>query len=228
MFGFNKREIMKNKGVKKRKEDKAYQMKEEYIASILALKKSPIVLLDPLWHKVKEHLMSGVLDQEEKHLQDLLKERARLNVDFKEYTAVKQQFMKEVLEQSQQVQEQQNAQTLHQLDNLHQSILEINKKLEAAEGRLEDIEEEIQEQNNKILIKMVTLGYHDIEVYKAEALKLEEEIEALREEMLRKTQEKKLKEDWVRDIYQYLHSIVGREPIEVIDKHLEAYRKKEK
>ena len=67
---------------------------------------------------------------------------------------------------------------------------------------------------------MIAVGYSYIESYKQEDEILEAEITALREEMLKKTNKKKENEAFLKEIYNYLHSIVGREQIELLDKSL--------
>ncbi len=195
-------------------------LKKEYVNDILKSKKLPIVLLDPLWLSAKEHIKSKTMEKEEKELQELLKEQGRLNTDFKEYTAVKQNFLKEILVVSGRVQEGNDSAALDELNKLHQSTLGANKRLEEIEARLEEIDEEINKKNKAIISEMIAVGYSYIENYKVQNEKLENEIVQLREEMLKKTNKKKESDASLKEIYNYLHSIVGREHIEILDKAL--------
>lgn len=195
-------------------------LKKEYIEDILKTKKVPIVLLDPLWHNAKEHIKSKVIDKEEKELQELLKEQARLNTDYKEYTVIKQNFLKEILVVSGKIQDSNEPTHLQELDKLHQSTLSVNEKLEEIEKRLEEVEVEIEEKNKTLVSEMIAVGYSYIDNYKEENEKLENEIAVLREELLKKTNKKKECDTFLKEIYNYLHSIVGREQIEIIDKSL--------
>lgn len=200
--------------------DSQIELKKEYTHDILKSKKLPIVLLDPLWHSAKEHIQSNIIPKAEKELQELLKEQGRLNTDFKEYTLVKQNFLKEILVVSNRAQEGNDTAALEELNKLHQSTLSANKKLEEIEARLEKLDEEIEEKNKVIISEMITVGYTYIENYKKENERLENEIVQLREEMLKKTNEKKESEAFLKELYNYLHSIVGRECIEILDKKL--------
>lgn len=204
--------------------DEDIDLKREYINNILNTKKLPIVLLDPLWHSAKEHINSSVIDKAEKELQELLKEQARLNTDYKEYTVVKQNFLKEILVLSGKVQTGNDAGALEELSKLHQTTLGVNQKLEEIESRLDHIDEEINDKNKEIISEMIAVGYGYIEVYKERTQVLESEIATLRLQMLQKTTQKKESEAFLKDIYNYLHSIVGREQIEIIDKALEEKR----
>lgn len=221
LFGFIKKQrkiIVNNEEVKASKAiDEDVTMKKEYIYNILKTKKLPIVLLDPLWHTAKEHIQSSQIDKDEEQLQNLLKEQARLNTDYKEYTVIKQNFLKQILDLSGKVQETGDPGAVDELSCLHQSTLGANDKLLEIEERLSEIDGDIEEKNKEIVSEMVAIGYSYIESYKLEAQKLDAEIEALRAEMLRKTNKKKEDEAVLKDLYNYLHSIVGREHIEVLD-----------
>lgn len=222
MFGFKKRQrsiVLKQDEIKTSKVLEAdIELKKEHIMNMLQGKKLPVILLDPLWYTAKEHIKSEDINEGEQALKDLLKEQARLNTDYKEYTVIKQNFLKEILEISSKVQETEDQEATQQLSCLHQSTLGANSKLAEIEERLDHMDEEIQEKNTQVIAEMAAIGYGYIEKYKEEAAKLEAEIETLRLEMLKKTNQKKEDEASIKAIYHYLHSVVGRDPIEVMDK----------
>ena len=224
LFGFKRKQrkvIVNNEEVKDIKvKDTSIDLKKEYVNDIIRNKKLPIVLLDPLWHTAKEHIQSKNIDKAEKELQELLKEQGRLNTDYKEYNVIKQNFLKEILVVSNKAQEGNDPVAIEELNKLHQTTLGANQKLEDIEKRLDEIEREIDDKNKEIISEMIAVGYSYIENYKSQNEKLEAEIAALREEMLRKTNKKKEGEAFLKEIYNYLHSIIGREQIEIMDKSL--------
>ncbi len=230
MFGFrkkNRKVVIQNDVTESMKiSDKQVELKKSYIAEVLGNKKLPIVLVDPLWHTVKEHIKSKVIDEKEKQLQELLKEQARLNTDYKEYNKVKQNFLKQVLTVSGEVESGDGDKKIEELNKLHQSILEVNNRLEDIEKRLEEIEATIQSTNQALIEEMVAVGYEYIDIHREKEIRLEAEIQELREEMLKKTNEKKQSEKFLKDIYNYLHNIVGQQQIEIIDKTLWDTKKK--
>lgn len=195
-------------------------LKKEYIGNILRNRKLPIVLLDPLWHTMRTSIKSDIIKTQEKKLQELLKEQGRLNNDYKEYSTVKQNFLKKILSLSEKVQNEGDSSAIEELNKLHQSTVSVNQKLEEIESRIEEVEIEIEDTNRDIIEEMVAVGYEYIEVCKDKEMRLEREITQLREQMLLKTGEKKKCEKLLKDVYNYLHSIVGREQIEIIDKKL--------
>lgn len=224
LFNFRRKQrkvIANNKEITEVKvRDEDIDLKSDYINNILKTRKLPIVVLDPLWHTAKEHIQSTVIDKAEKELQELLKEQARLGTDYKEYTVIKQNFLKEILVLSGKVQVNDDDEALKNLDKLHQSTLGVNQRLEEIEERLDRIDDEINDKNKEVISEMIAVGYSYIEMYREKAQILETEITALRLQMLQKTAQKKESEIFLKDIYNYLHSIVGREQIEVIDKAL--------
>lgn len=230
MFGFgkkNRKVIVQDEVAEDIKiSDKKVELKKNYIATVLENKKLPVVLVDPLWYTVKEQIKSNVIDENEKKLQELLKEQARLNTDYKEYNKVKQNFLKQILALSGEVQGEAGDKKIEELNKLHQSTLEVNHRLEDIEKRLEEVDAEVDLKNKEIIEEMVAVGYEYIELHRLKEAKLEAEIEALRSEMLQKTNERKQSEKFLKDIYQYLHNIVGQQQIEIIDKTLWDMNKK--
>lgn len=195
-------------------------LKKEYVSDILKSRKLPIVLLDPLWHTMRDSIQSDIIKVQEKNLKELLKEQGRLNNDYKEYSTVKQNFLKEILNLSGEVQVDGNSESIEALNKLHQSTVGVNQKLEDIEKRISEVEVEIESANREIIEEMIAVGYEYIDVCKEKEIRLEREITQLREQMLLKTAEKKKCEKLLKDVYNYLHSIVGREQIEVIDRGL--------
>ena len=200
--------------------DKEIDLKRAYIQDILQTKKLPIVLLDPLWHSAKDRIQSTVIETAEKELKELLKEQARLNTDYKEYQVMKQNFLKQILVISEKVQLKGEDEAFKELDKLQLSVLGVNQKIENIEARLEVVEDEIENKNKEMISEMIAVGYGYIETYKERSQKLEAEITELRLIMLKKIAQKKESDAFLKDIYNYLHSIIGREQIEVIDRDL--------
>lgn len=223
MFGFRKKQqnlASSDEGMSIKMNEREIESKKEYVNSILKNKKLPIVLLDPLWLTAKEHIKSKAISKAEKELQELLKQQARLNTDYKEYTVLKQNFLKDILVASGKAQDATNSKALDELNKLHQTTLGANQKLEEIEIKLDTLDLEIEDKNRAIISEMVAIGYNYIDSYKAQSDKIEAEIAALREEMLKKTNQKKESDAFLKQMYNYIHSIVGNEQIEVIDRAL--------
>lgn len=220
MFGFIKksRKVVTGSEMEIALSSQRIDMKKEYIKESLSKRHLPIVLLDPLWYSIREQIKSDLISKNEAKLQELLKEQGRLNTDYKEYTAVKQNFLKQIIVVGDEVQKGGDSHKMEELNKLHQSTLATNEKLEAIEGRISEVEEEIEAVNRKIIEEMIAVAYEYIEACKLKEMTLEQEIEALRSEMLLKTNEKKEAEKLEKGIYSYMHNIVGQQQVEIIDK----------
>ena len=224
MFNFKKkgRAVVLEEGPEQniKLENEKINLKKQYLSDVLKDKKLPIVLLDPLWHVMRENIQSEIIKNKEKKLQELLKEQGKLNNDYREYGVVKQNFLKDILNLSGKVGTSVDEAVAEELSKLHQSTLGVNQKLEDIEVRLEQVEREIQDINRSIIEEMSAISYEYIDECKNRVIKLDKEIVELREEMLIKTNEKKSCDKVIKDVYNYLHSIIGREHIELIDKTL--------
>jgi hypothetical protein len=196
------------------------EIKKTYIREILNQKKLPIVLLDPLWHSIREQIVSEMIKKNESVLQELLKEQGKLTNDHKDYNTVKQNFLKQILTLSGHLQGEGDAQKIEELNRLHESTLGANQKIEAIEKRLEAVEYEIEAVNREIIEEIIAVGYQYVSICKNNSNQLEKEINTLREQVLLKTNEKKKNEQVLKGIYNYMHHVIGQNQIEVIDKEL--------
>lgn len=195
-------------------------IKKTYIKEILRTKKLPIVLLDPLWHSIREQIVSESISKNEAILQGLLKEQGKLTNDYKDYGVVKQNFLKQILALSGELHKVGDTDKIEELNKLHESTLGANQKLEIIEKRLDEVETEIEEVNREIIEEIIAIGYEYVTLCKENSERLEKEITKLREQVVSKTNEKKKNEQIVKGIYNYMHNVVGQNQIEVIDKEL--------
>ena len=196
------------------------EIKKTYIREILNKKKLPIVLLDPLWHSIREQIVSEMIKKNEVVLQELLKEQGKLTNDHKDYNTVKQNFLKQILALSGHLQGEGDAQKIEELNKLHESTLGANQKIEDIEKRLETVEYEIEAVNREIIEEIIAVGYQYVSICKSNSDQLEREINTLREKVMIKTNEKKKNEQILKSIYNYMHNVIGQNQIEVIDKEL--------
>lgn len=200
--------------------NEAIDLKKTYIKEILKTKKLPIVLLDPLWHSIREQVVSEFIAKNETELQNLLKEQGKLTNDYREYGIVKQNFLKQILNLSGEIHNDGDNNKIEELNKLHESTLGANQKLEEIEKRLEKVEEEIEAVNRAIIEEIIAIGYEYITVCKTNNNQLEQEIHELREAVVTKTNQKKKNDQVLKGIYNYMHNVIGQNHIEVIDKEM--------
>lgn len=191
-----------------------------YIRAMMEEKKIPIVVIDPLWYSMKEHITTATIRENEKKLNELMKEQGKLNTDTIEYDKVKKNLLKKILEVSQEVNDQGDTTRLNELETLQQSIAKTNENLEAMEERLQEVEKLIEQTNRSVVEEAMALAYTYMSKYKQKKKTLEDEIDYLRQQVILKTEEKKNYDKQYSVLYNYLHKVIGYKYIDQMDKKL--------
>lgn len=204
--------------------DETIEMKKTYVEAIIQDSKLPIIILDPLWLKARDHIKSKILAQGEKEIKELLKERSRLAEDLKKCTIVKQKFMDTILELSKMIQTDEDTKFIDEMNKLQGSVLKAKSKIETIEERMRQIEDEIEIRNKEMVVEMIAIGYSYIDDYKAKNDAIDTEVAQLRLKVIEKLNRKKAYEYSLKEIYSYLHSVVGAKRVEEMDKKLSHYK----
>lgn len=223
MFGLGKKkkeEVVTSINIEKLPTKVKNKEREIYIREALQNKKLPIVVLDPMWHTIKEQVLSSTIKENEEELNTLLKEQGQVNNDIKEYTLVKQNLLKEVLVISEEINDKGETHKEKYLETLHDSILKTNEKLEVLNERIDEVKNEIQKVNFLLVEETVAIGYEHMEIYKTKKIELEQEIDKLREQVVVKTEEKKQYDEKFTTLYNYMHKVVGYQYIDKVDKKI--------
>ena len=196
--------------------------KEMYISMLMGQTSMPTITFDHDWYNMKKIVGNKAIDKKEEQLKELIKEQAALIQKSKQDQAIKQNFMKEVLDVSAQLDQEGDTKDVKTLDNLHQVILKLNQEMEAQELRLDEVSDLIKEVNQDVLKETVSMGYLYMEANKHQSTALEEEIDQLRKQMLEKTKQKKIYDDQMNVLYHYLHKVIGYKHMNEVDKLLGA------
>lgn len=224
MFGkFKKQqkaETPEGEKVAKRLSKGQIKQKNDYLKQVMNQYRLPILVVDPQWYTIKPLVQNDVLLKKEKCLLEYVKEQGTLTNQLKEDQLVKQNLMKDVLTASQTLNEYGDESKLHELETLQQGIIKISEAIKKYEGRLETLEELIEQENREIIQEIVSIGYEQMESYKAESQEIQAEIDQLRELMLQKNAEKKKLDEANVALYQYLHNVVGYKHLDKVDKVL--------
>jgi proline dehydrogenase len=85
---------------------------------------------------------------------------------------------------------------------------------------LKQVEIDIEVINREIVEETISIGYGYIRTYAQVQSDLQEEIDHLRAEVVKKTEEKKKYEQQMTHLYTYLHSVIGYEQISKVDRKL--------
>ncbi|WP_058486263.1 hypothetical protein [Defluviitalea phaphyphila] len=187
---------------------------------ILRKNNVPILILDNVWHNIfpPEKKTKKILKLEER-LNDLLKEQGKLNNDLKGYIKLKKNLMDRILELTTEAFTNENEMAKKEMERNQKNILEINRKTEEIQKRLEIIPQEIQETNGTLLEESVKICYKDMKEHQEILNELNIWIENTRNILKKKIAEKTEREEKVTQIYSYLHDLVGPDVLEYLDKN---------
>ena len=179
--------------------------------------KMPIITLDNSWHQLISEIKTPKIIALEKELNKLLKEQGKLNTDYVEYTKLKKEMLDTILELTHDAFEEKSDDAIKKIEHQQKMILKINEKLENIEPRLDEIPGEIKQTNATLVEESVRLCYGYINAYNEKSKILDEEIVAIRDTLMKKTEEKKSYDKKSNQLYQYLHHLVGPNFIEKTD-----------
>ena len=204
----------------KRKNDKGPK-KQKILLENTGLKeqKMPIVTLDHSWHQLITEIKTPQIQDLEKELTALLKKQGGLNTDYIEYTRMKKDMLDTILNLTHEAFELKSEEAIKKIEDQQKMILKINEKLEKIEEGLDTVPQRIQEINGLLLEQSVKLAYHHMNEYREQSQELDEEIQAIRKNLLDKTEDKKTYDQKAEQLYQYLHQLLGADFIEKLDQH---------
>ncbi|NLK20653.1 MAG: hypothetical protein GX308_00920 [Epulopiscium sp.] len=196
--------------------------KKEPKLKLELLKKSnvPILILDNVWHNIfpPDKKTRTILILEGK-LSTLLKQQGQLNNNLKDYLKLKKKMMDGILELTTEVFTNENERAKKEMERNQRNILEINRKIEEIQVRLDKIPKEIEETNGKLLRESVKVCYKEMREHQEYLNELNSWIEETREKLKKKLEKKVFHEEKATQIYTYLHNLIGAEFIEYLDKH---------
>jgi len=181
-------------------------------------KKVPIITLDNSWHQLFEEIKTPEIESLEEKLNELLKEQGKLNTDYIEYTRLKKDMLDKILELTHQAFELNSEEAIEEIEKQQKMVLKINEKTETIELRLDQLTVEIETTNKALVDESVQICYTHINKDREKSNQLDRQIQLIRETLMKKTEEKKALDKRSRQIYRYLHQLVGPRFIEELDK----------
>jgi len=186
--------------------------------NIIRKNKIPILVKDKEWLNLFQENMTKNIRRIYEELEELIEEEKEITKEIKDLNIKKKRNMEQVLHLSDMVNRDNHPKALERLDKTKAEILEINGKLEELLERIESIPEEINQKNFHLLQETVFETYMSIKNDKERISYLDEEIQKMREILRNMWEEKFSKEKKVNTLYSYLHSILGHEEIDRLDK----------
>lgn len=188
---------------------------EEFRAAI-ADKQVPILVLDQKWHRLfAVHGKTDEIKEAEIKLNDLLARQGKLNTDLKEYKKLKNKLMDSIVQNMDGA----NADAVREkkMEEDKRLIEEINQKTADAEDELLEIPRQIREANNELMVLSLNYFYDKLRVNQEESKEIEEWIKQVRIDLKKNIIQKQNRDINNREIYAYLHDIIGPEVLDLFD-----------
>ena len=148
----------------------------------------------------------------------LLARQGKLNNDLKEYKKLKNKLMNNIV-QNMDVSNTEitDEQRQKNQDEDKRLIDELNQKTEVAEEELLEIPKQIKAENNQLMLLSMEYFYSKIRVNQEEAQEIDAWIKQVRVDLKKNIIRKQNREINNREIYNYLHDILGSEVLDLFD-----------
>ncbi len=192
---------------------------EQEFKQALRGKKIPVLVLDQKWHRLFAiHGKTEEITQVETRLKELLGKQGKLNQELKELKRLKGKLMDNIVQNMDGIsQEYHSSLQERKMEEDKRLIDEINEKMEAYEDELLDLPNLIRLTNEELMILSMEYFYEKIRVNKSEADEIAEWIDSVRVELKKNIIRKQNREINNREIYSYLHNILGPEVLDIFD-----------
>ena len=182
-------------------------------------KKVPILVLDQKWHRLFAiHGKTDEIKEAEANLNALLARQGKLNNDLKEYKKLKNKLMDNIVQNmdgsNKEITDEQRQKNQ---DDDKRLIDELNQKTEAAEEELLEIPKQIKAENSTLMLLSMEYFYSKIRVNQEEAQEIDAWIKQVRVDLKKNITKKQNREINNREIYNYLHDILGPEVLDLFD-----------
>jgi hypothetical protein len=192
---------------------------DEEFQKALKDKKVPLLVLDQKWHRLfAVHGKTDEIKETEAELNALLARQGKLNTDLKNYKALKNKLMGSIVQNMDgTTDEQMDAAREKKLDEDKRLIDETNQKIDEAEEELLDIPAKIREVNDELMILSMDYFYEKLRVNQQESTEIDEWIHQVRIDLKKNIIRKQNRDINNREIYAYLHDILGPQVLDLFD-----------
>lgn len=180
----------------------------EALENTYALKHLPILTLDERWyHLVPDAVKTDEIRYWEKQVNQYLKKQGQLDNDIKEVKKIKSQLIKSVVLH---MEDDDNDPKHKKLMSINQRLIqEAKDKISQMQGESEDIPNQLQMANQRLMIETVRMCYQTINQNNDDIEVLEKWIDATRIKLKKNLLIKQDKETVNEQTYSYMHDILG-------------------
>lgn len=205
---------------KKSKSGKALRVVDrEYLASIIADKKIPVLTLDSRWNTLFTDIRKyPEIKSLVAKLNNLLKEQGGAVNKIKDMKKLKKKLMYNIVDNMGETRNpDENTMRGRKQEANHKLIGDINVQLSESEERLMELPYEIKRVNQELLLESMILCYDKINDNSAQVAEMNEWIENTKAELMERIEEKDNLEHDNNDLYTFMHDMVGAGVIDVFD-----------
>jgi hypothetical protein len=202
---------------------------DEEFRKALSDRKVPLLVLDQKWHRLfAVHGKTEEIKQTENDLNTLLARQGKLNTDLKNYKTVKNKLMSSIVQNMDgTTDEQMDAAREKKLDEDKRLIDETNQKIDEIEEELLEIPNHIRHVNSELMIQSMDYFYEKLRVNQEESEEIDAWIKQVRIDLKKNIIRKQNRDINNREIYAYLHDILGAQVIDLFDLKYEEEQKEE-
>ncbi len=176
----------------------------------------PPLVLDQKWHHLfPEEGKPKEIELLEQKLSRQLASQGGINQELKELKNLKEKLMKNIVLNMDEIGE--HGQETRRLSEDRRLITEINGRMESKKAELRNLQDEMEDNNARLMAETMRYCYHIMNSNEAEREKLAAWIAKTRTELKVKIIRKETIEEENREMYAYLHDIFGAELLEAFD-----------
>lgn len=192
---------------------------EEEFKNALCNKEVPLLVVDQKWHRLFAiHGKTQQIQELEDNVNELLKKQAHLKDNHKNLKKIKKQLMKDIVDNMvMSTNESDYDEKDKILSENKRLITEINEKLEQCEDELIELPKKIARANEILMIQSMSYCYDKMHVNSNEANMLAKKIKDMRIELKKSIIKKQNRDINNREIYSYMHDILGHDIIDLFD-----------
>lgn len=208
-------------GLRRNKKSNGFGELEEKIVRSLQNKNVPLLTLDEKWLEIfPEHLQNNAIRGIVSEMNALLKKQGKQMEEVKGLKRYKSQMMQEIVQNMDVDETPVGRLKQKKLDKNQKKILELNEQLQETEDSLTDLPYQIRQANAQLMLESTRVCYGRFRDNKEKMQEIDGEIAELREKLKIKVLEKQQREMQDEKMYAYLHSFLGAQLMEELDRSL--------
>ena len=194
----------------------------------LAGRRIPPLTLDNKWYQLfKQADVTDKVKTYEEEVNELLKEQAKLTMEYKNLKKVKGTLMDGILNAMDKINEDEDDFASRVRTEQKRLLEEVNEKMEEKEERLSELPKEIDEANVELMLITMNIFYERFVNNMEEIKEIDQWVNEVRAELKKNLIIKQDKETESVELYSYMHDIFGPKILEIFDLRYDFKGKKE-